>query len=71
MKIVDRAMSIEFLSKSLTESVMAYDDVMGTNEYPSIGCGISFHNSKTSIKRQITLLRSELLQLSKDLDIQG
>jgi hypothetical protein len=68
MKIVDRAMSIELLAKSLCESVMSYDDVMKEpNDYPQAGFDVSMHDSKTSIKRQITLLRSELLELSKEL----
>jgi hypothetical protein len=71
MKNIDRAKAIQLLTQSLLESVEAYEEAKANSPsgYISAGCEVSHHDSKGSIKRQITLLRSELLELAKHYEV--
>ena len=59
---------IHLMSMELHDTVSVYNKVKKEKGYsPFAGCGIEKFESKEAIKRRITVLREELLELSKSL----
>ena len=68
MKTTERMHIVAVLTKGLESSVNTYCKVKEKNGYsPYIGLDVSRKDCKESIKRRITLIREELLNISKEL----
>lgn len=67
MNMKKRIELIDLLTEELTESAKKYEKAVAENKYVYAGCNIDFFDSKEAIKRRITVLRQELLELSKSL----
>ena len=68
MKTTERMHIVAVLTKDLESSVNTYCKVKEKKGYsPYIGLDVSRGDCKESIKRRITLIREELLNISKRL----
>ena len=68
MKTTERMHMVVVMTEGLESSVTTYCEVKKKNGYsPYAGCGISREDCKWSIKRRITLIREELLNIGKEL----
>ena len=68
MKTTERMHIVAVLTKGLESSVDTYCKVKKNKGYtPYIGLDVSREDCKGSIKRRITLIREELLNISKEL----
>ena len=68
MKTTERMHMVVVMTAGLESSVNAYCEVKTKKGYsPSVGYDISREDGKESIKRRITLIREELLNISKEL----
>ena len=68
MKTTERMHMVVVMTEGLESSVKAYCEVKTKKGYsPSVGYDISREDGKESIKRRITLIREELLNISKEL----
>ena len=65
MDIKERVNLISGLTAELTASTNNYAEVRAKKTYVNAGCDVSMFDSKTAIQRRITVLREELLELSK------
>ena len=69
MNMKKRIQLIELLSEELHATAYIYEKVRSENKSTSPGDGeITKFESMTAIKRRITVLRAELLELYKQLD---
>lgn len=68
MDIGKRIILIQLLSEELVSTASQYEQEVKVNKYPCCGYGgITADNCKTTLKRRITTLRQELLELEKTL----
>ena len=68
MKTTERMHMVAIMTEGLESSVNTYCKVKENKGYtPYIGLDVSRENCKESIKRRITLIREELLNISKEL----
>ena len=68
MKTTERMHMIAVMMEGLESSVDTYCKVKKNKGYtPYIGLDVSREDCKESIKRRITLIREELLNISKEL----
>lgn len=68
MKTTERMHMVAVMTEGLESSVTTYCEVKEKKGYsPSAGYGVSREDCKESIKRRITLIREELLNISKEL----
>ena len=68
MKTTERMHMVAIMMEGLESSVDTYCKVKGNKGYtPYIGLDVSREDCKESIKRRITLIREELLNISKEL----
>ena len=68
MKTTERMHMVAIMTEGLESSVNTYCKVKKNKGYtPYIGLDVSRENCKKSIKRRITLIREELLNISKEL----
>jgi hypothetical protein len=67
MNMNKRAENIALLTEGLTESVRRYEKAVAKDGYASPGYNLDRYDSKGSIQRRITLIREELLELSRSL----
>lgn len=68
MKTTERMHIVAVMMKGLESSVNTYCEAKKKKGYsPSVGYDLSRENGKESIKRRITLIREELLNISKEL----
>ena len=68
MKTIERMHMVVVMMEGLESSVTTYCEVKKKKGYtPYIGFGVSREDCKESIKRRITLIREELLNISKEL----
>lgn len=71
-KRIDRLHMVEQLLSGVEESLKAYEDAEKESGFsPMTGYGLDSCNGKYSIQRRITVIREELLKLSKSLEITG
>lgn len=68
MKTTERMHMVAVMTEGLESSVTAYCEAKKKKGYsPSAGYEVSREDCKESIKRRITLIREELLNISKEL----
>ena len=68
MKTTERMHMVAVMTEGLESSVDTYCKVKEKKGYsPYIGLDVSREDCKESIKRRITLIREELLNISKEL----
>ena len=68
MKTTERMHMVAVMTEGLESSIDTYCKVKGNKGYtPYIGLDVSREDCKESIKRRITLIREELLNISKEL----
>lgn len=68
MKNKDRIELIHLMGEELHDTVSVYDKQTQEKGYaPAAGYGVERFESKEAIQRRITVLREELLKLSKSL----
>lgn len=67
MNRTERIMLISLLSTELVESASKLNTALKKNPYASVGDGIETFDCKEAVKRKITTLRAELLELQKSL----
>ena len=68
MKTTVRIHMVAVMTEGLESSVATYCEVKEKNGYsPCAGYEVSREDCKESIKRRITLIREELLNISKEL----
>lgn len=68
MKTTERMHMVAVMTEGLESSVNAYCEAKKKKGYsPSVGYDIPREDGKESIKRRITLIREELLNISKEL----
>lgn len=67
MTIKQRIDLISALTLELSATAKRYNEVKEKKGYANAGYEISLFESKTAIQRRITVLREELLELSKSL----
>lgn len=68
MKTTERMHMVAVMTEGLESSVATYCEVKEKKGYsPSAGYEVSREDCKESIKRRITLIREELLNISKEL----
>ena len=68
MKTTERMHMVAVMMKGLESSVHTYCKVKEKKGYsPYVGLDVSREDCKESIKRRITLIREELLNISKEL----
>lgn len=68
MKPTERMHMVAVMMEGLESSVTTYCEVKKKKGYtPSAGYDVSREDCKESIKRRITLIREELLNISKEL----
>lgn len=67
MNIKDRVQSIELLTKGLKDSTTKYAKAVSEKGYALPGYNVERSASKGAIQRRITLIREELLELSRSL----
>lgn len=68
MKTTERMHMVAVMTEGLESSVTAYCEAKKKKGYsPSAGYEVSREDCKGSIKRRITLIREELLNISKEL----
>ena len=68
MKTTERMHMVAVMMEGLESSVTAYCKAKGEKGYsPYCGYDVSREDCKGSIKRRITLIREELLNISKEL----
>ena len=68
MKTTERMHMVAVMTEGLESSVTIYCEVKEKKGYsPCAGYGIPREDCKESIKRRITLIREELLNISKEL----
>ena len=68
MNMKKRIALIELLSEELCDSATEFEKAKRENPYPTYGYGDTTRdNCRTTLKRRITTLRHELLELSKSL----
>lgn len=68
MKTTERMHMVAVMTEGLESSVDTYCEVKEKKGYsPCAGYGVSREDCKESIKRRITLIREELLNISKEL----
>lgn len=68
MKTTERMHMVAVMTEGLESSVSTYCKAKGKKDYsPSAGYDVSREDCKESIKRRITLIREELLNISKEL----
>ena len=68
MRTTERMHMVAVMMKGLESSVNTYCKVKEKKGYsPYIGLDVSREDCKESIKRRITLIREELLNISKEL----
>ena len=68
MKTTERMHMVAVMTQGLESSVTTYCEAKKKNGYsPSAGYDVSREDCKESIKRRITLIREELLNISKEL----
>lgn len=67
MNMKNRIELIHLLEEELYETASAYNEAKENNRHLWAGSNIEMFNCKEAIKRRITTLRAELLELSKSL----
>lgn len=70
-QLIEQRTRVKVLAELLIDDTAAYIMAMNGDDYgPSAGYGIGKNSnaSKTALKTQITILRNELLKLSKELE---
>lgn len=68
MKTMDRMKMVKTLMDGVHDSLSVYCKAKGDKKYPPYaGCDVPMEHCKESIRRRITLLREELLIISKEL----
>lgn len=68
MKTTERMHMVALMTKGLESSVDTYCKAKGKKDYsPYAGYDVPREDCKESIKRRITLIREELLNISKEL----
>ena len=68
MKTTERMHMVAVMTEGLESSVTAYCEAKKKKGYtPCAGYDVSREDCKESIKRRITLIREELLNISKEL----
>lgn len=68
MNMKKRIQLIELLSEELHATASIYEKAKSENKSTNTGGEITNFESREAIKRRITVLREELLQLSKSFD---
>ena len=68
MKTMDRVNMVKSLAEGVCDSLSVYCAAKGDRPYPPYaGCDVPMEHCKESIKRRITVIREELLNISKEL----
>ena len=69
-KMIEQRARVKTLAELLIDNSASYIMAMGETDYPTAGCSFEKNSniSKTALKVQITLLRNELLKLSRELE---
>lgn len=69
-RVIEQRARIKTLAELLIDNTALYAMAMGETDYPTAGCSFEKNSnvSKTALKAQITILRNELLKLSRELE---
>lgn len=69
-RLIEQRARVKTLAELLIDNTATYIMGMGDDYGPAAGYGVGKNSnaSKTSLKSEITLLRNELLKLSKELE---